>query len=467
MNTNLEVAYRLDPVLWVRGVLGETPRPWQEEFLRAARGQDTLVLTARQIGKTTVAAWGMAHTMLFNPGSLSVVACQNQGRSAEAVRKVRAMVLKAGAKLKNDNARSVELDNGSRVIALPGSDDSGRGLTVDGWIVADEAAYLSHELIAAMRPMRAQRPQTRFVMLSTARTRTDPFWSAWESGDQSWQRIAVTVDTYPSLYSREFLDKERAAMGEELFKREYRGIPCGGTVSPFVWEMFERATQRPASDIIEFPKPAIIAHDVGCSRDRSTAVIGGSASFAPDVIGIKTFEEFPIGLTGYARADVLATIDRRLYSKALIVVDVSNDATYAEVLLERFGPRVIGLHITRHGDGLTGEWKNVKKGRYRVYTIGRTHLFDLLLRAMENDKVRILDQPNARCAFEQLMSLEVAIRESGLFYDPVPGRHDDLAISMAMLAWATQHPHLRSWCEPLEPRPPRAIRRPPSSLGWT
>ena len=35
--------------------------------------------------------------------------------------------------------------NGSRVLALPGSDDSIRGLTVDGWIVADEAARLADD----------------------------------------------------------------------------------------------------------------------------------------------------------------------------------------------------------------------------------------------------------------------------------------------------------------------------------
>ena len=35
--------------------------------------------------------------------------------------------------------------NGSRVLALPGSDDSIRGLTVDGWIVADEAARLAEQ----------------------------------------------------------------------------------------------------------------------------------------------------------------------------------------------------------------------------------------------------------------------------------------------------------------------------------
>ena len=58
-----------------------------------------LALTARQVGKTTAAAVGMAHSAMFMPGSLSVVACPTQQQSAEAVRKVSEMVLKAGATL--------------------------------------------------------------------------------------------------------------------------------------------------------------------------------------------------------------------------------------------------------------------------------------------------------------------------------------------------------------------------------
>jgi hypothetical protein len=85
------------------------------------------------------------------------------------VRRVREILLKVGAKLVSDNVYALELDNGARVLALPGSDDSIRGLTVDGWIVADEAARLSEDIIAALRPMRARRPQARLAMLSTAR----------------------------------------------------------------------------------------------------------------------------------------------------------------------------------------------------------------------------------------------------------------------------------------------------------
>jgi hypothetical protein len=65
MNIHREIAYRLDPVLWVHGVLGMTPTSWQESFLRAPQGASILVLTARQIGKTTTAAWAIAHFIAF------------------------------------------------------------------------------------------------------------------------------------------------------------------------------------------------------------------------------------------------------------------------------------------------------------------------------------------------------------------------------------------------------------------
>ena len=293
--TNLarEVAYRMDPVCWSREVLGITPHKWQEPFLRAKRGESILALTSRQVGKTTAAACGMAHTAVFMPKSLSVVACPTQRQSAEAIRKVRDMLLLAGETLKSDNVYGLELANGSRVLALPGTDNSVRGLTVDGWIVADEAARLPPALIAALRPMRARCPQTRLVMLSTAWSRTDEFWKAWSSDDPSWLRLKATVDIYPDLIPAAFLETERR-QGDDYFKREYLGIPSGGHVSPFTSDLYERATQTAMHrNTWEFFKPAIIAHDVGRTKDRSTAVVGGASPFAPGLVSIKEFEELP------------------------------------------------------------------------------------------------------------------------------------------------------------------------------
>src|SRR4051794_4317076 len=93
MSKPRELAYQIDPALWVRETLLVKPAPWQAEFLRAPRGASIIALTARQAGKTTTAAWAIAHCMLFTPGSLSVIACPAQRQSGEAVRRVRDMLL--------------------------------------------------------------------------------------------------------------------------------------------------------------------------------------------------------------------------------------------------------------------------------------------------------------------------------------------------------------------------------------
>jgi hypothetical protein len=99
------------------------------------------------------------------------------------------------------------------------------------------------------------------------------------------------------------------------------------------------------NDVTTWPvfKPLIIAHDVGRSRDRSTAVVGGNSPFGQRLLGIREVEELPQNLFGSGRASALAVIDRRHFSNALIVADLSFDPTYAEVLFDTFGPRVIGF----------------------------------------------------------------------------------------------------------------------------
>jgi hypothetical protein len=157
-------------------------------------------------------------------------------------------------------------------------------------------------------------------------------------------------------------------------------------------------------------KPLMIAHDVGRTRDRSTAVIGGNSPLEPRRLGIAELEELPQGLYGSARASALVQIDRRYDSNALIIADLSNDATYAEVLFENFGPRVIGLHISRYGDGMNAERRPVRGGSMLVYTIGRTYLIELFHSELQTDLVRFVDGPMSRRAYEQLMALGLVFR---------------------------------------------------------
>ncbi len=219
-------------------------------------------------------------------------------------------------------------------------------------------------------------------------------------------------------------------------------------------------------DVNSWPifKPLIIAHDVGRSRDRSTAVVGGNSPCGRRLLGIGEAKELSQGLFGSARASALAAVDRRHNNNALIVADLSNDATYAEVLHETFGPRVIGLHISRYGDGMNHESRPVRSGSLPVYTIGRTFLIELFHTEMQSDLVRFADGALMRQAYDQLVNLQLEHRDSGAVYVCPPGKHDDLGISCAMLAWAARHPHLEMWLRPLVAA--RRLRQPRAKFSW-
>jgi hypothetical protein len=175
-------------------------------------------------------------------------------------------------------------------------------------------------------------------------------------------------------------------------------------------------------------------------------------------------EELQKGLFGTARASALAAVDPRYNHNALIVADLSNDASYADVLLETFGSRVIGMQISRHGDGTDAERRQCNRGNLSVYTVGRSYLIELLHREMQADLVRIIHGPGTSKAFDQLVKLDVEYREGGVVYSCPSGNHDDLGISMAMLAWAAGHPHLPYWVRNHEAA--RRPRRPREKQSW-
>jgi hypothetical protein len=188
--------------------------------------------------------------------------------------------------------------------------------------------------------------------------------------------------------------------------------------------------------------PRIIAHDVGRSHDRSTAVVGGLAPFEPILLGVTEFEELPQGLFGSARASALASVDRRYHGEALIVADLSNDASYADNLQETFGPRVIGLQIGRYGDGMTFERRPVRHGAMLVYHIGRNYLLEHLRAEIASGQVRIVDTANSRIAFEQLVRLET---RCGRAVQSTDAHRGSMTISASRLRCWCGRPGIRIW----------------------
>jgi hypothetical protein len=219
--------YTLSPSAWSRRELKLALDPWQARMVDAPGASRVIALTHRQAGKTTGAAVGVAHTMLWRQvGSTSLVLAPTLRQSSELIRNLRGRLVSAGQNLSVDNTFSIEIMTGSRALALPGADDASiRGLSIDGDLVVDEAARVSDSLYEAARPMLIRHVETaRLILLSTAWAREGFFYRIWTDGDpRDWLKIEARVDECRHISSAD-LDRERRSMSPPAFAREYENV---------------------------------------------------------------------------------------------------------------------------------------------------------------------------------------------------------------------------------------------------
>ena len=150
-----DLARALDPVLFAADA-GLTPDPWQAQLLRT-KPRRSLLLCSRQSGKTTVTALTALHTAIYEAPALVLLVSPSQRQSAEVFRAVMKFHtnLKGAPSLNAESVLKAELANGSRILALPGTERTIRGYAAAKLIVVDEAARCEDELLAAVRPMLA------------------------------------------------------------------------------------------------------------------------------------------------------------------------------------------------------------------------------------------------------------------------------------------------------------------------
>lgn len=212
-----DMAHALDPVRFAVDC-GVTPDEWQADLLRAMPRRG-LLLCSRQSGKTTTTALMAAHTATYEPGALVIIVSPSQRQSVEMLRTIRLLLGKVeGAPTQGQSVLKLELENGSRLIALPGTGDTIRGFAGARLVVVDEASRVPDDLIAAVRPMLATSGGS-LIALTTPAGKRGWFYEAWH-GDGEWTRVRVSADQCPRI-SKEFLAEELKELGAARFSEEY------------------------------------------------------------------------------------------------------------------------------------------------------------------------------------------------------------------------------------------------------
>ena len=214
---SLHLAGGLDPAAMCR-VVGLDPDPWQQDVLRS-RDRRLCLNVHRQGGKSTVAAILAVHEALYTAGALVLMVSPSQRQSGELFRRAVVLYRALGRPVspEAENALSLSLENGSRIVSLPGDERTIRGYSNVALLIVDEAARVEDELVAAVSPMLAV-SRGRFVAMSTPWGKRGWWYEATRSRD--WRTVTVPATECPRITS-DVLEAERVALGELRFRSEY------------------------------------------------------------------------------------------------------------------------------------------------------------------------------------------------------------------------------------------------------
>lgn len=196
------------------------PDPWQRDLL-LSRSQRVLMLCCRQSGKSLTASAIALVSALLDAPALILIISRAQRQSSELFKdKFLPLYNALGRPVPavQQSALSLELANGSRVICLPGKEETIRGYSGVKLLIVDEAARVPDALYYSVRPMLAV-SRGRIICLTTPFGKRGWFYEAW-TGKANWKRIKITANECPRI-TPEFLEEERRSMGDRWYKQEY------------------------------------------------------------------------------------------------------------------------------------------------------------------------------------------------------------------------------------------------------
>jgi hypothetical protein len=230
---------------------GIVPDNWQSDLLRSTAKQ--LILNcSRQSGKSTITAVLGLHQAIYTPGALVLLLSPSLRQSQELFRKIKdiynALESPAMPKPIEESALRLELDNGSRIVALPGTEATIRGFSNVALLICDEAATCEDALFFAIKPMLAV-SGGKIILLSTPRGKRGFFFDVWSEGGSDWNRTRITARECPRI-SEQWLEREKAAMPDFWFRQEFLCEFCETMDSVFSYDDIHAALDPSVKPLI-------------------------------------------------------------------------------------------------------------------------------------------------------------------------------------------------------------------------
>jgi len=412
------------PVDYADKVLGVKPFPYQAELL-LDENKRIVACMGRQTGKTTTIAMKAIYFANTNPNVTVLITSPSLRQSMIMFDRIATFVYSV-PRLRNKIVRAtrtlIHFENGSRIIALPCSENLLRGYTAQ-MVICDEASFMPEEVITQVIFPMLSTTDGYAIFLSTPWGKDHFFYRAFVNPAYSVHK--VKSEQCP-LIKREFLEEMKANMTREAYLMEYEAEFVEALNSYFPQDLIRKCVELAQKLGVElygsleatFPTGDCYAGvDFGKLQDYSVITVLRREG---DILKLVYLYQFPLETPYTQVIGHLVRAHQKLKFRKVFV----DQTGVGEPVLEEI-----------RNQGLI----NVEGLKFTVQT--KEELLSNLKIAMEQNRLAI---PYHRQLCTQINEQQYAYSKSGhLQFSHPTNSHDDMLWSLALSCIATKEPPKR------------------------
>ena len=429
--------------------------PFQKDLIKTiSENRNVIVKTGRQVGKSTTTLGWLLHYVLFNQSKTVGILANKAATARELLSRIQIAYqhlpkyLQQG--LKEWNKGSLELENGSKIIASSTSSSAIRGFSFS-CILLDEFAHvqrhIADEFIRSVYPTISSGKETKVIIVSTPNgfNMFYKYWNDAVSGTNDFKPFKVHWSNVPGR-NQGWKKKIESTIGEDAFRQEYEAEFLGSSNTLISYEKLQE---------LSYSNPIHRKHDVDVFNDvipshsyvMTVDVARGQGS---DYSAFTVFDitEMPYNVVAKYRSNLVAplvfpniiNIIGKKYNDAYILIEVNDIGSQVADVLHHdleYENLFSTAWYGRHGQQLSGFVGGKRDSQFGVRTskqvkkLGCSNLKALI----EDDKLLIPD-------YDMISELTTFV-STGDTFSAEDGAHDDLAMTLVLFGWLVDQQYFK------------------------
>ncbi len=429
--------------------------PFQKDLINTITdNRNVIVKTGRQVGKSTTTLGWLLHYVLFNQSKTVGILANKAATARELLGRIQIAYqhlpkfLQQG--LKEWNKGSLELENGSKIIASSTSSSAIRGFSFS-CILLDEFAHvqrhIADEFIRSVYPTISSGKETKVIIVSTPNgfNMFYKYWNDAENGKNDFTPFKVHWSNVPDR-DQKWKKKIESTIGTDAFRQEYEAEFLGSSNTLISYEKLQELSYN---DPLHRKSDVDIFKEVESSHLYVITVdVARGQGIDYSAFTVFDITEMPYKIVAKYRSNLVAplvfpniiNIIGKKYNDAYILIEVNDIGSQVSDVLHHdleYENLFSTAWYGRHGQQLSGFVGGKRDSQFGVRTtksmkkIGCSNLKAII----EDDKLLIPD-------YDIISELTTFVSSADSF-SAEEGANDDLVMTLVLFAWLVDQQYFK------------------------